>query len=216
MGLTGDFKKLAKAQKVIAALGQVGTPSQRAVMDGAVAAVKALTRQQFAEGIAPDGSPNRRTKSGEPAMQSEKLARGAVAIEARGNYIVGYSKNPKWAKILDAHQQGHVFPKRAGKGGFHLRGRGGRLIKAASFARLVAQANEQSKGKFLRYSFTSGKPVKEKQVASRSHFGAHHVGPRVLPPTPMVPENGALPERWGSGISRGVFLGLRKALGKIK
>lgn len=217
MPLTGDMAKLRSLHRKILAIGQVNSAAQKAVLTQAANAIKALTRQQLAEGIAPDGSMQPPKKNGKPGMKSAKLARGAIAVEPRGDGIYSYMKNPhkRWPDIMWAHQDGHTFPRRKSGGGAMRFNRRGKLVSTKSFARTVkghaAQLDRDNTRDLYAYTKTGKMRLLGKSVRAKSHV----VGQRVLPARPVFPSGGSLPKRWTDGAARGLVLGLRMELDKV-
>lgn len=212
MPITGDLAALRRASKMLGALASPkGSTAKRVLLNPAAKAVKEVIKEQFADGIGPDGSPNRETKQGKPALESEKLARGAVTVTAEDGRIRGVAKNPKWSAKLDAHQKGHHWSKGRSR---QFRNRKGRLI---SFKKYVRMTNRDGIAKVGGTDYTNLvktlKSGKKRVVGTKSWI--NHNG-RTLPPTPIYPDGVELTERWSRRIALAFADGAETYFRRIK
>src|SRR6185295_4702811 len=123
MPLTGDFvglRRLAADVKKLAS-GEI-------VLNAAKAEVKGLLREQFQQGIGPDGAPLQETKRGKAALVSRKLQNVFQGrIDHGALRFVGKSKRD----MLTGHQEGVTFPARgvAANKQYLTYDKNGRLVK---------------------------------------------------------------------------------------
>jgi archaeosine-15-forming tRNA-guanine transglycosylase len=162
--------------------------SGRAVLIGDVQPeVKALLAEEFAKGIAPDGTDWQRTVRGRPALISRRLESAFVSRVDRGvlRFAARSTRN-----LLTAHQEGHEFPERhiAANKEFLSFNSKGKLVAAR---RIFRKDGSLRRGAYQRFA------------------AAHTVKARTLPARPIYPE-GALPLRWEEAIRRGLTGGLQK------
>lgn len=213
MPLRYNPTSLKRAARAIRGVVTPGTAERKRMIGAAVNAIKALTREQFAKGIGPDGAPQPARKTdGRPGLESEKLARGAVAITAEGEVIRGRAKNPKWSAKLDAHQQGHTWPARSG---VQRRDSKGRLITKSTFqSRVRAAASVVNTGNAFQYSKIGkrGKVGAVRATVQRTKGGA-----RTLVPRSIYPAGGStLTARWNSRIGEFVSKAIASTMATVR
>lgn len=216
MPFTGDFAKVKRAARVIQDLSRPGSATQRAAMAPCVPAVKALLDEQFRQGLAPNGSKQPARKDGKPALVSEKLARGAIGVEIRGTELHGFAKSPHLDDILETQQKGHVFAPQSSTQ-FRLRGKqatAGRLVSKSKFLKRVQDTASYHRPGSDEWSYTMDD--KSGRAQFRGERRRVMVGLRVLRARHIRPEGTDLPPRWGRAIGRGLFVGMRGVLDRVK
>lgn len=202
MAIVGDLAGFKRAQKAIERAAKQDDVLIKRMQRASVRAIKDLVKQQFRQGIGPDGSANRQTKTGERALKSEKLGRGALDAEVVGSAVRFYVKAEakRWDVKLAAHQTGVVFPPRKAGGQWLRYNAKGRLISYGKFLRKTKNAGlgfEKAgyQSFVVERTYKSGK-TKSRFVAFRQRTADHVIGRRVLPSTPIYPIGDRLPPRW--------------------
>jgi len=216
MAFTGDIAELRRLQRTMQSLAQPGSATQRRVMAPVVPAVKALFAEQFREGIGPDGAKLKPRKDGKPALQSEKLARGAVKVEVVGTGVNVSARNAHLDDILTTQDEGRVFAPHTTTQ-FRVRGKTattGRLVSRSKFLRRVRDAAVYHRKGSDEWTYTRD------DKRGRSQFRGERrnvmVGLRVLPGRPIRPHGAELPARFGKALGRALFLGMRTVLDGVR
>lgn len=216
MAFTGDFAAVRRLQRTMLALSQPGSSTQRRVMAPVVPAVKALFSEQFREGIGPDGVKLKPRKDGKPALQSEKLARGAVKVEIVGTGVNVAARNSHLDDILTTQDEGHVFAPHT-TSQFRVRGKSAttsRLVSKTKFLRRVRDAAVYHRKGSDEWTYTRD----DKRGRSQFRGERRHVmvGLRVLPGRHIRPHGDELPARYGRALGRAMFLGMRTVLEEVR
>lgn len=110
-------------QRHLRDLSKTGGSAQEGVLRPIKKRVQAQVRSQLATGTGPDGTPQRKTKRGKPALLSRKIA-GTVYVKTIPGGVQGTSEI-EW---LETHQKGHTFPARRSAGQILTFSRRGRLL----------------------------------------------------------------------------------------
>lgn len=181
MGLTGDFAGLRKLQRKLTGLARGGA-EQKQVLGGIRGEVRGLLKEQFAQGIGPDGAKLQPTARGKAALVSRKLPGAFQSRIDRG--ILRFTGKTK-RDLLSALDEGHVWTV-----GQHQKfmtfDRRGRLVRNDKI--LNKKTGKQKRGYYQRFS------------------AAHE---RVLPARPIRPV-GELPTRYQAAIGRAMASSLER------
>lgn len=187
MPISGDFGKLERLAQNMRDLAKKNGKAQKAVASATVPKIKQVWREQFKSGVGPDG-PWARTKAGKQPLASRKIGSDFKGVPVAGGVLF---KSPvKW---LSAHHYGQTFPARsvAARQNILRFNKKGKLVTAKRFDKL-------KKGRAV-------------------FAAAHAVGSRRLPPRPLYPTNGRMPDRWAKAINDGAAEAMRRwAVGATK
>jgi hypothetical protein len=195
MAVSGDFAKLRALRRSLQGMVTPGEGQHKAMAGAVIRAVKDAVKQQFREGIGPEGTSQVDRKSdGNPGLQSAKMARGMLDAKIDGDAVRFCSKNPKrWPDILEAHQEGHVFPARRQA---LERNAKGRLIRHSKFRAMAGGKIEVRSDDVTSYA-RQLKSGLLKEAASRQ---VARIGQRVLPQRRIHPDS-TMPARWDDAIA---------------
>lgn len=184
---------LRRVQRGVQSIADQNGSGRATLIAGVQPEVKALLVEEFAKGIAPDGTDWQRTARGRAALISRRLPNAFVSRADRGvlRFVAKSTRD-----LLTAHQEGHEFPER------HI------------------AANKQfssfnSKGKLVATRRIFKKDGNLRRGAYQRFAAAHTVQARTLPARPIYPE-GTLPLRWEEAIKRGLAGGMEKWAAKME
>jgi hypothetical protein len=182
MPLTGNEAGVRQLRRDVEQLGK-----GEILLAGARTEVKSLLREQFDQGIGPDGTPLQETVRHRPALISRKLpnAFGSRIDQGALRFTAKSTRD-----LLEAHQEGHVF-------------------KARKVAAQKQFLTFDRRGRMIKNSRALNKKGEVKRGVHQTFGRAHTVGERVLPARPIAP-GPALPARYEQAIERGVTAGVMR------
>lgn len=193
--MKGDFARLRQFERELRDLAAPEGRAQRSINIGAASAVHGLIKDEFSTGAGPYGAWKEKKRGG-AALVSRKIPQNFFVIAIPGG-VYAFSRVP-W---LEAHHEGHVFAKRdvAGNKQYLSFNAKGKLVSESRiFKRGIGPAREGEQFRTLR------------RGAYQTYARAHSVGERVLAQRKIYPDQGTMPDKWGSKINAAADDRLRK------